>query len=61
MRSIFITVMLAAQALVAMAEPLQTEMLSPLELAVSNNAVALVESEKGAYLYSFLGLGKGKT
>ncbi len=45
----------------AIAQPLAVEPLPPLHQAVSNNAVTLVESEQGVYLYSFLGLGSGKT
>jgi len=43
------------------AGPIQPESLPPLNRAVSNNAVALVSTDKGNYLYSFLGLGGGKT
>jgi hypothetical protein len=46
---------------VAVAETIQTESLPGLNQAISNNAVALVATEKGNYLYSFLGLGAGKT
>jgi N-acetylneuraminic acid mutarotase len=46
---------------VAYAEPIQPEALPPLSQAVSNNAVTLVSTDKGNYLYSFLGLGSGKT
>ena len=35
--------------------------LPALQQAVSNNAVTLVATEKGVYLYSFLGLGSGKS
>lgn len=45
----------------ALAQALVVEPLPPLQQAVSNNAVALVESEQGVYLFSFLGLGSGKT
>ena len=43
------------------AEIIETEVLPALNLPVSNNAVTLVEAEDGPYLYSFLGLGSGKT
>ena len=43
------------------AGPIKTEPLPSLKQAVSNNAVALVSTEQGDYLYSFLGLGSGKT
>jgi hypothetical protein len=43
------------------AQTIQVETLPGLRQATSNNAVALVETEKGDYLYSFLGLGAGKT
>jgi hypothetical protein len=44
-----------------MAQPITVEPLPGLKQAVSNNAVTLVESEDGVYLFSFLGLGSGKT
>jgi len=44
-----------------LAAPVETESLPPLPKAVSNNAVTLVSTDKGVYLYSFLGLGNGKT
>ena len=40
---------------------LQPVTLPPLKLAVTNNAVTLVATDTGDYLYSFLGLGSGKT
>jgi len=43
------------------AEPISTESLPALSQPVSNNAVTLVSNEDGVYLYSFLGLGSGKT
>ena len=43
------------------AQTITVEPLPALTHAVSNNAVALVEGGKGVYLYSFLGLGGGKT
>ena len=45
----------------AIAEITQTVALPALNHPVSNNAVTLVATEDGDYLYSFLGLGKGKT
>lgn len=43
------------------AEISDMQTLAPLIQPVSNNAVTLVEAEDGPYLYSFLGLGGGKT
>jgi hypothetical protein len=43
------------------AEPLRIETLPVLPVAVSNNAVALTQSEDGAGLVSMMGLGPGKT
>jgi len=43
------------------AQLIETEALPALNQAVSNNAVTLVETDDGPYLYSFLGLGSGKT
>ena len=43
------------------AKSIETHSLPTLNQAVSNNAVTLVTSEDGVYLYSFLGLGSGKT
>ena len=43
------------------AELIGTEVLPALNQPVSNNAVTLVTGEDGPYLYSFLGLGGGKT
>ncbi len=40
---------------------IETEPLPGLNRSVSNNAVALVNTPEGVYLYSFLGLGSGKT
>lgn len=45
----------------AQATSIEVEPLPNLQLAVSNNAVSLVATEEGIYLYSFLGLGAGKT
>lgn len=60
---IFLTVGLMTWLRVAnvVAQTITTEPLPALEHAVSSNAVALVEGEKGVYLFSFLGLGSGKT
>jgi N-acetylneuraminic acid mutarotase len=60
-RTAFFACFLMTLACSAPAEPIQPEPLTPLKLAVSNNAVALVETGKGNYVYSFLGLGEGKT
>ncbi len=54
-----LVVLLAATELVA--EPIKTEILPELQQPISNNAVTLVATEQGVYLYSFLGLGSGKT
>jgi N-acetylneuraminic acid mutarotase len=43
------------------AQAIPVEPLPGLPKAISNNAVTLVESDEGAYLFSFLGLGSGKT
>ena len=43
------------------AAPIQTESLPALQRPASNNAVTLVSTSEGDYLYSFLGLGSGKT
>ena len=45
----------------AFPQSIQTSVLPPLNQAVSNNAVTLVPTDQGVYLYSFLGLGSGKT
>jgi N-acetylneuraminic acid mutarotase len=52
-------ILLAAMNVVA--QSIQTEPLPALNQAVSNNAVTLVSTGEGDYLYSFLGLGSGKT
>lgn len=43
------------------ADTMISERLPSLSQAVSNNAVALVSTGEGDYVYSFLGLGHGKT
>ena len=43
------------------AQTIQYESLPALPQPVSNNAVALLANEEGVFLYSFLGLGSGKT
>lgn len=45
----------------ALAQSIPVESLPGLKKAVSNNAVTLIDSGEGVYLYSFLGLGSGKT
>jgi N-acetylneuraminic acid mutarotase len=60
MRTIFAGLMLFAFEL-AFAQIIDIEPLPALQQPVSNNAVALVATEEGVYLYSFLGLGSGKT
>ena len=61
LRWLVIGIALAFAALDVVAEPIRTESLPALLQPVSNNAVTLVATEKGDYLYSFLGLGSGKT
>jgi N-acetylneuraminic acid mutarotase len=48
-------------AITSSAGDIEVEKLPSLAQAVSNNAVALINSPQGTYLYSFLGLGTGKT
>ncbi len=43
------------------ADSIHTELLPGLQQSISNNAVTLVSTAQGDYLYSFLGLGSGKT
>lgn len=43
------------------ADEIKIEKLAALNQPVSNNAVALIASAEGPYLYSFLGLGSGKS
>ena len=43
------------------ADSIHTELLPGLQQPISNNAVTLVSTAQGDYLYSFLGLGSGKT
>lgn len=45
----------------AIAQEISFQSLPALRQAVSNNAVTLLETTDGVYLYSFLGLGSGKT
>jgi len=45
----------------ACAQVIDIESLPALQQPVSNNAVTLLSTEEGVYLYSFLGLGSGKT
>ena len=61
MRLFFIGVILLSAVVDVAADPIYTETLPTLRQPVSNNAVALVSTEQGDYLYSFLGLGAGKT
>jgi len=46
---------------VVKAASIETQALPSLDKAISNNAVTLVKTKEGVYLYSFLGLGGGKT
>lgn len=61
MRQAITVLMLLFTVFEVFAVAIETEPLPALGLAVSNNAVTLVATEKGDYLYSFLGLGSGKT
>ncbi len=61
MKTLIFGWLILLSSLSAFAQTIQTESLPPLEQAVSNNAVALVSTGQGNYLYSFLGLGSGKT
>ena len=61
MRWVMIGLAVSLTALDVVAEPVQTEPMPTLQQPVSNNAVALVSTDEGVYLYSFLGLGSGKT
>ena len=61
MRWVIIGLAVSLAALDVVAELIQTETLPALQQPVSNSAVTLVTTEQGVYLYSFLGLGSGKT
>lgn len=61
MRLLILGLVLLHMALDAVAGPVLIEQLPALNQPVSNNAVALVSTDQGDYLYSFLGLGSGKT
>jgi len=59
MRAICLAMFMVSR--LAPAQVLTVETLPPLAQARSNNAVAAVTTDRGVYLYSFLGLGSGKT
>ena len=61
MRTTIVGILLLFAAGQAIAQLIETEALPELNQEVSNNAVTLVETKDGPYLYSFLGLGSGKT
>lgn len=61
MKLLILGVMTLLAALDVDAEPIKTVVMPALTQPVSNNAVTLVSTEEGVYLYSFLGLGSGKT
>jgi len=61
MRVFILAIMLLPVTPNAFAGPILMESMPALNNAVSNNAVALVTTQQGDYLYSFLGLGSGKT
>ncbi len=61
MRWLMVGFAVSFAALDVVAEPIETQILPALLQPVSNNAVTLVSTDDGDYLYSFLGLGSGKT
>ena len=61
MRMIFAGLMMSLAFEFAFGQIIDIESLPALQQPVSNNAVTLVSTEEGVYLYSFLGLGSGKT
>ena len=61
MNSKLVGPLLLLMALSVSADSIISEQLSSLNQPVSNNAVTLVSTGEGVYVYSFLGLGKGKT
>jgi N-acetylneuraminic acid mutarotase len=61
MRAVFFLPAVLFAAFAAQAGAIEIDPMPDLQQAVSNNAVTLVATEKGVYLYSFLGLGSGKT
>jgi len=61
MRQVIFGMVIFLVVLNVVADPIPIHSLPPLQKPVSNNAVALVATDKGDYLYSFLGLGSGKT
>ena len=61
MRRLSICLILIFAGFDSLANSVETEALPALGQAISNNAVTLVSTEEGIYLYSFLGLGGGKT
>ena len=61
MRLVIIGLALLLAAIDVVAEPVKIEPLPALPQPVTNNAVTVVSTAQGDYLYSFLGLGGGKT
>ena len=61
MRLVIFGLAVLLAALDVVAGSIKMETLPALPQPVSNNAVALVSTTQGDYLYSFLGLGSGKT
>lgn len=61
MRLVTIGLALLLAAINVAAEPVKIEPLPALPQPVTNNAVTVVSTAQGDYLYSFLGLGSGKT
>lgn len=61
MRTVFVMLIAWLISGNVLAQAIPVEPLPGLPTATSNNAVTLVESGDGVYLYSFLGLGSGKT
>lgn len=61
MRAAFVILIAWFTSVNVMAQAIPVEPLPGLPQAISNNAVTLVENAEGVYLFSFLGLGSGKT
>ncbi len=61
MRAVFVMLIAWLISGNVLAQTIPVEPLPGLPKAISNNAVTLVESGDGVYLFSFLGLGSGKT
>ena len=61
MKLVFVAIAVLYVSMGAMAQTIEVESLPGLPKAASNNAVTLVEDGDEVFLYSFLGLGSGKT